>query len=135
MPTLTIEDSKNWRMQQSMRGHGRGFFFYEFMCIEQPRLRRKDVYTKKDRSVDSKWYVDGEEVDDLASGIERLNLPPVFDVDELRYLRELGQLTADGPVKSRDLDFAKLFTVSRKGAVEVEDQLCQLSDIGRAAIA
>jgi hypothetical protein len=65
---------------------GAKFFGYIHRCVEHPRLTRRDIYDKKDKSVTSTWRVDGEDVADLAAAVERLNTPAVLTLDEAAAL-------------------------------------------------
>ena len=80
---LTLDTVKTWGMRQAAHlNGGPEWFGYLFRCIEEPRLSRLDRYGRAERSVTSKWLVDGDEVDGLPGAIEALKVAPVLTPEE-----------------------------------------------------
>lgn len=69
---------------------GKEWFGYIHRCVEQPRLTRKDVYTRKNRSVTSEFRVDGVVVASLKDAIAALDLPPSLSLAERAILASVN---------------------------------------------
>ena len=90
MKAITIEALTRCHMREAMHLNGGSKFFgYVYRCVEHPRLTRRDIYDKNDKSVTSTWRVDGEDVADLAAAVERLNTPAVLTEDEVKALARI----------------------------------------------
>lgn len=131
-----LEDAKGWKMRETLHGHGKGFFLYEYGVIDHMRLRRRDRYTRKDRSVTSTWLVDGQDCKDLEDALAKMATPPSFDESELLVLRLIAKMVEErgGPIACREIPYDATFQLSYKGALDTQAGKMQLSAIGKAAI-
>jgi len=100
-----------------------GWFGDMHRCVQHPRLQRRTRYTRRDRSVDITWYVDGKEVGKtLADALPALNAPPELTLDETRVLA----MVTDEYVDLRFQGITEhLLTLQNKGLIEFADGKCR----------
>lgn len=113
---ITIEVLRQCHLQSTAHGHGTGGFFYFYRCTEHPRLSRHDWYQRKDRSITSTWRVDGEDVKSLAEAVEKLNVPPQLNENEIAILATVPDVWTDR--RKEDLSAERLHSLTEKGCVE-----------------
>ena len=131
---LTEADTKGWHLREEAHHNGgEAFFAYSHRCIEQPRLVRYDRYERKGRSVTSTWRVDGVDHPSLASAVEALNTPPVFDVEEIAYLATLPTEWTKKTVPN-NINWVVNQRVRDKGGVEWRDRHYRITPVGLAAL-
>ncbi len=128
---ITVESLTGCKMHEVMHGHGKDMFFYTYGVEGHPRLTRHDRYSRKDRSVVSTWRVDGEDRPSLEAAAVALNTPPVFTPEELEIM---AGRPAEWDIHDRTVDFSAMYMLRRKGAIEINDRMCRLSDLAAAAI-
>ncbi len=131
---MTEAAAKNWHMREAAHYNGgKVFFAYLHRCVEQPRLARFDRYDRKTKSVTSTWRVDGADRASLSDAVLALNSPPVFDAEELAFLRDAP---ADfEPERRPNLDYTLMDRVRNKGGIECERGRFRTTDLGRSALA
>jgi len=122
MAEITKDDLAKCHMELTMRGHGTGFFFSRFRCVEHPRLSRHDHYEKKSRSVKSIFMVDGADVTDLAAAIVALNKPvEISDKDR----EVLERVPLDWTDLRKKVGFMDMHALADKGLVEFQNGKCR----------
>lgn len=128
----------DWTMRETAHYNGgRDWFGYEYQCNQQPRLRRLDRYTRKDRSVASTWRVDGQDCLDAFDALERLSHAPVLGEDELAVL---AQITPE-VMSKKDLDALNIDwrnrqdRLSAKGLIWWEKGQVRRTPLGGAMLA
>lgn len=93
---MATKEHEAWTMRETAHYNGgKEWFGYKYQCIEQPRLSRKDRYTRKDRSVSSVWLVDGEECATFGAALEILESPPALTVPELDIVAAFTAVTME----------------------------------------
>lgn len=127
MTTITIDDLKGCKLQQTAHLTGQGWFGYMHRCVEHPRLQRRDKYLKKDRSVSSTWFVDGVEVGTLAQAVEKLAEPPELTLNDIAGLGAVGTEFAD---IRKSVSFFVLYGLTDKGLIEWQAGACRLTQAG-----
>lgn len=122
------DDHNAWTMRETAHYNGGSEWFgYKYQCIQQPRLSRKDRYTRKDRAVTSKWLVDGEECASFEEALDRLSVAPVMSAGELDTIAAFsGVVMAKRDFPDFDAVRGHLMTLSEKGLVWWENGAVRL---------
>lgn len=118
MGKLTKEDLAACHMRELMHlNGGKDWFGYVYQCVEHPRLSRKDTYTRKEKSVQSVWHVDGSECSDIDAALAALALPVVL-TDEERAALVRWRDDFDTAWRSRVANYAMMRALSDKGLLD-----------------
>lgn len=133
MDEITRESLAGAKLHETMHLNGGSWFGYAYVCDRFPRLSRVDRYVKKTRSSTQTWAVDGIEVADLDAAVAALNVPPIFDLEELAMLAELPDEPTDLRKTHAMSEICR--RVVAKGAAAWADRKISRTDAGRAAIA
>lgn len=107
---------------------GKEWFGCLFRCDQHPRLTRMDKYFRKDRSVESRFKVDGKPVANLAEAADRLSQSYEPTPEDLTLLAEVPDKYARLESRSRFLPLRDA------GLVEFQNGNCRRTDTGRAAL-
>lgn len=133
---MSLDELAKWKMRESAHlNGGRAWFGYEYQCLEQPRLRRLDRYTRANRSVASTWLVDGVDCESLDDALERLKTPPVIGEDELALLQLLSpEFLSKADLDALDLDWRnRRDSLSKKGLIWWEAGKVRITELGLRA--
>jgi len=130
---ITRETLKLVHMRQGAHYDGRGFFAYDYRCVEYPRLKRHDRYEKKTRSVTSSWWVDGAQRASLDEAIAALNVPPEIAPADREALQHVPDDYAD--IRSHEKPgWEALHWLAEKGLIDWQHGKCRRSELARELV-
>jgi len=77
---ITMDDLRKCTMRLMLHMRGSGFDLLVQECVQHPRLQRR--VSRKAKTTDRHWLVDGEEFPTLEAALVRLNAPCASEAAE-----------------------------------------------------
>jgi hypothetical protein len=131
----TPQRAYQFRESGSHYNGGAVFFGYGYDAIGEPRLMMvRRWYRQGDRrgQTEDHFFIDGSPVESYAKAIEALKTPPLFTIDELAALRQIGDEPTD---QRKTLKYETLYFLRCKGAIEWGPRgHCKRTAVARAAL-